>query len=65
MKHKIQASSYGAFSTLYDGLMARLKQTNQVIVKSEFCLDNDSHKGFRAKVWTKKGGATDGVQSAS
>ena len=53
MKHKVIASNYGAFTTLFDGLVERLNQTKQVIVKAKFSWDNDLHKGFWAKVWTK------------
>lgn len=58
MKHKIVASSYSAFSALFDGLVDRLKQTDQEIVKAQFSWDNDLHKGFWAKVWTREGAAS-------
>lgn len=54
MKHKVIASSYSSFTTLFDELLRRLSQTNQTVVKSKFYWDNDSHKGFMAKLWTKE-----------
>ena len=59
MKHKISAIDYAEFNVLFDGLLERLKQTNQTITKAEFRWDNDTYEGFRAKVWSEKmeGGA--------
>ena len=56
MKHKIVATNFAAFSALFDNLLKRLEQTKQTITKAEFRWDNDTYKGFRAKVWTKEDG---------
>lgn len=53
MKHKVIASSHASFAMLFDDLVRRLEQTKQVIVKARFSWDNDLHKGFQAKIWTK------------
>lgn len=54
MKHKVIASNLAAFNTLFDDLIRRLEQVGEKIVKTRFTWDNDLHKGYCAKVWTKR-----------
>lgn len=53
MKHKITASNLSAFNILFDALVGRIEQVDDIIVKTRFNFNNDIHSGYRATVWTK------------
>lgn len=54
MKHKIVASNLSAFNVMFDDFLKRCEEVGEKIAKAQFNWDNDLHKGYRAKVWTKR-----------
>lgn len=56
MKHKIVTHSFSAFGYLWAGLVERLKQTGERIVRAKFVFVESSYwtDEFTATVWTER-----------
>lgn len=54
MNHKIKATNFTDFNTLFDCLVSRLEQVGEKIVKARFSFTSDTYHGYRAIVWTKR-----------
>ena len=56
-RHKMVASDLFKFEQMLGKMMENFEQCGEKVCKIRISWDDDSYKGYRAKIWTRREGA--------